>query len=920
MSFFDSNNITSPSLDINQQDPLVDIQLDDFIDDDEQYIVNNSKKKRRFSESTIFSIENYEFLHRKRANSISCINLERVTYTDNISKIFNMTSELELNNQNNSLPHISEFESIFSQYLSDINESRVITKTTFTNNSEVFDIITDQNILSSNSNIHRLSTSNCNESVHFINDCESELSTNEVFTSTDINLNDMDNDDVCFSPTTEPDLNIEQNILLNNSNIQQSPSSNCLHDDNYNLQQKASKIKCSGFCIIDDELASELLRSLNRIDSNIKNILSMTIDNEREYLVHILTEGLQSWCSNLILNMDTLVVSCGGVFRGFLVTSVNIDYELSNFHQDFGSTCICMLEHDTLIFKSNSGCTIEIKFPWQKEYTYVVKKKADGSNYTGGHNKLLLVSLFHYLKLSSRKILTERFGMNFVVLSRGSYNECHLNKKPKSEKRAEGLLIKILLEKNPNLLNIMKHRTDIKSDNYNYLYLWDEDTGLWSLQHNSTICLFLKDQIFKYISDLSDDEIYLLNTVSFQEKLRKAIIGYILSNEFTEKLDNNRNVFVCNNGVFDCVEKIFRKTRPEDYVSISTGWNYDSFEAEDYLEELNEFFQKLYPIEEDRNIAIRFFSQLLTGKHPDKTILMVTDESGGNNGKTAMRNLLHSFLGNLMMNSRSFLLQSTIQPDRNSHSAHLQVIKSVRLICSEELKASMKIDESLLKDLSGGTECTEDGRKMYSDKKTTGVLQALIMMIFNDDNCPQFDSADSALHNRFRFLVMKSTFSEKFENDDWTKFQFKLDPFISEKMQKWNSALLYVLMAEYINYPNGMIGMSESKSSKSIKNDILINRNEFREWYDKNPLIKATEDHYVTIKDMKSMYFAQCNLWNRDKVLNRNFTSIAIKLLSLQGIYVKRRHKFYDEDSGTTTDLRNVIFGYTFEDKKNTIS
>lgn len=46
--------------------------------------------------------------------------------------------------------------------------------------------------------------------------------------------------------------------------------------------------------------------------------------------------------------------------------------------------------------------------------------------------------------------------------------------------------------------------------------------------------------------------------------------------EFESKLDNNVNLVGFDNGILDIEQQVFREGKPEDYVSLTTGWDYPS--------------------------------------------------------------------------------------------------------------------------------------------------------------------------------------------------------------------------------------------------------------------------------------------------------------------------------------------------------
>jgi len=54
----------------------------------------------------------------------------------------------------------------------------------------------------------------------------------------------------------------------------------------------------------------------------------------------------------------------------------------------------------------------------------------------------------------------------------------------------------------------------------------------------------------------------------------KECAEYVCDYDFFNKLDENEHLIGFDNGVYDLITNIFREGRPEDYISLSTGYSY----------------------------------------------------------------------------------------------------------------------------------------------------------------------------------------------------------------------------------------------------------------------------------------------------------------------------------------------------------
>jgi hypothetical protein len=91
-----------------------------------------------------------------------------------------------------------------------------------------------------------------------------------------------------------------------------------------------------------------------------------------------------------------------------------------------------------------------------------------------------------------------------------------------------------------------------------------------------------------------------LGSASTVRNMKEFIPSYYKDDKVFDKMDANRYIFSCENKVFDLKAKIWRKIQPEDYISITTGYEYEE-ETEASLkiqEEVNKFIKSCFRTEE----------------------------------------------------------------------------------------------------------------------------------------------------------------------------------------------------------------------------------------------------------------------------------------------------------------------------------
>lgn len=121
---------------------------------------------------------------------------------------------------------------------------------------------------------------------------------------------------------------------------------------------------------------------------------------------------------------------------------------------------------------------------------------------------------------------------------------------------------------------IFKNPRWIKIENFDNFYknmLEDFKEKIWlqvspENQTNKKENLDKISKIFNIFSKLREN--------SFPDKLKEQLKIYFYDSTFIKKLYSNPNLLGFNNGVYDLSINSFRNTNPEDFVSLSVGYDY----------------------------------------------------------------------------------------------------------------------------------------------------------------------------------------------------------------------------------------------------------------------------------------------------------------------------------------------------------
>ncbi|GIY41559.1 hypothetical protein CEXT_649731 [Caerostris extrusa] len=154
------------------------------------------------------------------------------------------------------------------------------------------------------------------------------------------------------------------------------------------------------------------------------------------------------------------------------------------------------------------------------------------------------------------------------------------------------------------------------------------DKGVWWRMNDRALLKIISDLLKQHIPNLNIKEIKWIGQVN-QLKLMCQYFESCVNDEgdkFQSKLNSNLNLFALENGVWDFKETptgVFRPLRWDDYVSLTSNWEYSAVESALYMDKVVEFFKQVLPIYEERQCVLHFFGRLLDGVRDEKKISSV---------------------------------------------------------------------------------------------------------------------------------------------------------------------------------------------------------------------------------------------------------------------------------------------------------
>lgn len=268
--------------------------------------------------------------------------------------------------------------------------------------------------------------------------------------------------------------------------------------------------------------------------------------------------------------------------------------------------------------------------------------------------------------------------------------------------------------------------------------------------------------------------------------------------DFMQKLDSNKDLLCCNNGVYDIENDHFRDGRPTDRISFCTGITYDkSITWEDpRVKQIHNYLKKVFPNQNNRNFFVRWVSRCIRGGNFDKIFLVWIGV--GDNAKSITSNLLEATFGT---GEFGYMIKFPIDTliggyaKSNSTTSDLARMHGKRIGGFQEPPQSSHINVSKIKELTGGDpiytrELFQKGRETQPDLK----------FFLQCNHAPKAPSYDKAYYNRLRILKFEATFDDDApidENEQWRDKHFPKDPNFKSYLPYLAPAFLWLLIQEY---------------------------------------------------------------------------------------------------------------------------
>lgn len=282
-----------------------------------------------------------------------------------------------------------------------------------------------------------------------------------------------------------------------------------------------------------------------------------------------------------------------------------------------------------------------------------------------------------------------------------------------------------------------------------------------------------------------------LKTTKFKENVMKEARELFLDEQFVKKVDENRQLLACRNGVFDMTTLQFRDGKQEDFLSFSTNMDIDpDMHYEEYpaWREVERFLAQVLPHPVVRVYFLVHLARCLDGIGNQRFHILT---GSGSNGKSMLMNLVETALGDYACK----VPISMITQGRNKSSAaspEIIRLKGRRFVTMQEPDEAVPINTGLMKEITSSEKIL--ARDLYAGSKSMLEFELQCSFHLACNEKPKVNSNDGGTWRR---LVVINFLSKFVPNPG--PGQFRLDTSIEQKVKSeaWGRAFLAYLIHLY---------------------------------------------------------------------------------------------------------------------------
>jgi P4 family phage/plasmid primase-like protien len=355
---------------------------------------------------------------------------------------------------------------------------------------------------------------------------------------------------------------------------------------------------------------------------------------------------------------------------------------------------------------------------------------------------------------------------------------------------------------------------------------FDKITKFYKDKPNTNV----NEKIIKNVSSLIEK----LHKPGFEDDIVKGAKYYYQDEDFRKKLDSKKHLVPLKNGVYDVLERKFRKAVKKDYINMTVDYDYDPNVSNP---DVYKFIEQVLPIQPVRDYVLKKFAECLNADIPNTHFLMFIGD--GANGKSQLLNLMKYTMGDFGDKVEVTLLTRK-RGNANETNSEKMKLKNKRFAFLSEPEDGESFNISLLKEMTGSEEIVARG--LYKESCSFN-MEAKLFLGCNE--LPPIKGEDKALWRRIRVV----NFISKFIEDPLHQHEHPIDITLPSRMKTditWRQTFFNILLDYYYKK------VPEPEQVKITTLEYQEDNNEIEAWLKEHIIYE--QDAILQLKEVVCLY------------------------------------------------------------------
>lgn len=422
---------------------------------------------------------------------------------------------------------------------------------------------------------------------------------------------------------------------------------------------------------------------------------------------------------------------------------------------------------------------------------------------------------------------------------------------------------------------------------YNGKWIIDHKYSLTQNIINEFMRAYFKNEMSKIPPDDPDQKMSQIKkramtfeSIATIKSTTEAFVNRLRARCDDMEFDNNPFLLAFKNGVYDFKLNEFRSICKNDFLTMSTGYDYIAPNV-NQLEKIDSIMESIFPNIEIRESYRSILYNACIGICPEKFVIA---NGSGRNGKGVINELTAKMLGDYAYKGPAYILQNKIRAGANPEIAQMH---NKRMVYFTEPDESLPIQTATMKELTGGGSI--NARELYSSKTKTKINSVMIVECNKKPNLIGSDMESECIDGRVMDILFESTFTGDNEKLSMPNHfpqnpEFKLESFQNEHLC---ALFQYIVETKHTKIYNPECVKERTREYTRGSDELFQFMNENYEKTD-------DEAQFIKIKEVYSTFKLSAVYLNMNKAEKRDmnegkFKERIIKMSAFKGMYYEQK-------------------------------